>query len=257
MGRLGLKWEGHAAASAPAFHLPWIGIRLARSGRPAGAAVIVRNPIALARPSETIVLQAAELRQLLAVDDVRKVHVHDQGSGQELLVQAVDTNDDGVFDQLLFQAGFAPRQTRTFLLSVGERQIPRLEDYKTYGRFVRERRDDFAWENDRIAHRMYGPELETFPRSRSPAAPSTSGASASASWSSITGTWSTTITATTERAATSIRLASPAAAAAPESGPAASSTHPPISGIPTSSQPAPSACCSNSPTTPGPPPASA
>ena len=131
---------------------------------PPGAAVIVRNPIALARPSETIVLQAAELRQLLAVDDVRKVHVHDQDSGQELLVQAVDTNDDGIFEQLLFQAGFAPRQTRTFLLSVGERQIPRLEDYKTYGRFVRERRDDFAWENDRIAHRMYGPELETFPR---------------------------------------------------------------------------------------------
>jgi hypothetical protein len=131
---------------------------------PPGVTVTVRNPIALARPSETIVLQAAELRQLLGVDDVRKVHVRDQGSGQELLVQAVDSNDTGVFDQLLFQAGFAPRQTRTFLLSAGERQIPRLEDYKTYGRFVRERRDDFAWENDRIAHRMYGPELETFPR---------------------------------------------------------------------------------------------
>jgi hypothetical protein len=131
---------------------------------PPGAAVIVHNPIALARPGETIVLQAAELRQLLAVDDVRKVHVQDQRSGQELLVQAVDLNDDGLFEQLLFQAEFAPHQTRTFLLSVGERQIPRLEDYKTYGRFVRERRDDFAWENDRIAHRMYGPELETFPR---------------------------------------------------------------------------------------------
>jgi hypothetical protein len=131
---------------------------------PPGATVIVRNPIALARPSETVVLQAAELRQLLAVDDVRTIHVHDQRSGRELLVQAVDSNDDGVFEQLLFQAGFAPRQTRTFLLTVGERQIPRLEDYKTYGRFVRERRDDFAWENDRIAHRMYGQELETFPR---------------------------------------------------------------------------------------------
>jgi hypothetical protein len=31
---------------------------------------------------------------------------------------------------------------------------------------VRERRDDFAWENDRIAHRMYGKELETFPRDK-------------------------------------------------------------------------------------------
>jgi len=27
---------------------------------------------------------------------------------------------------------------------------------------VRERRDDFAWENDRVAHRMYGAALETW-----------------------------------------------------------------------------------------------
>ena len=129
-----------------------------------GVAVTVRNPLALARPSETIVLQAAELRQLLGVPDVRRVHVRDQRGGKDLLVQAVDTNDDGAFEQLLFQADLAPKETRTFLLVVGDRQIPRLEDYKTYGRFVRERRDDFAWENDRIAHRVYGKELETFPR---------------------------------------------------------------------------------------------
>ena len=30
-----------------------------------------------------------------------------------------------------------------------------------YGRFVRERFDDFVWENDLVAHRMYGPALET------------------------------------------------------------------------------------------------
>jgi hypothetical protein len=129
-----------------------------------GAAVTVRNPIEVARPSETIVLQAAELRQILGVDDVRKVHVRDERGGKDLLVQVVDTNDDGAFEQLLFQADLAPKETRTFLLTVGERQIPRLEDYKTYGRFVRERRDDFAWENDRIAHRIYGKELETWPR---------------------------------------------------------------------------------------------
>jgi hypothetical protein len=131
-----------------------------------GAAVTVRNPIGAARPSETIVLDAAQLRTLLPVDDVRKVHVRAEGSGEDLLVQAVDINDDGVFEQLLFQADFAPRQTRVFLLTVGARQLALAGDYKTYGRFVRERRDDFAWENDRIAHRMYGKELETFPRDK-------------------------------------------------------------------------------------------
>jgi len=129
-----------------------------------GAAVTVRNPIDLARPRETIVLPAAQLSTLLAVDDVRKIHVRAEGSDKDLLIQAVDTNDDGVFEEFLFQADFAPRQTRVFLLTVGDRQIASADDYKTYGRFVRERRDDFAWENDRIAHRMYGKELETFPR---------------------------------------------------------------------------------------------
>jgi hypothetical protein len=128
------------------------------------AVVTVTNPIDLARPSETIVLDAAQLRAVLAVDDVRKVHVRAEGSGQDLLVQAVDINDDGVFEQFLFQADLAPHQTRVFQLTVGERQTARADDYKTYGRFVRERRDDYAWENDRIAHRMYGKELETFPR---------------------------------------------------------------------------------------------
>jgi len=129
-----------------------------------GAVVTVRNPIDVARPSETIALDAAQLRTLLPVDDVRKVHVRAEGSDKDLLVQAVDTNDDGVFEQFLFQADFAPRQTRVFLLTVGEKQTAQAADYKTYGRFVRERRDDFAWENDRIAHRMYGKELETWPQ---------------------------------------------------------------------------------------------
>lgn len=128
------------------------------------AKVVVRNPIAMARPSETIVLQAAQLRSLLSVDDVRKIHVRDENSAKEVLIQAVDTNDDGTFEEFLFQADFAAKETRNFALSVGEKQVPKLQDFKAYGRFVQERRDDFAWENDRIAHRTYGVALETWPQ---------------------------------------------------------------------------------------------
>ena len=135
----------------------------ALSAAPA-ASVTVRNSLDIARTSETIVLDAAQLRTMLPVDDVRKVHVRPEGGDKDLIVQGVDTNDDGVLDQLIFQADFAAKQTRVFLLTVAERQIPGVADYKTYGRFVRERRDDFAWENDRIAHRMYGKELETWPQ---------------------------------------------------------------------------------------------
>ena len=128
----------------------------------ASATVTVKNPIDLARSSETIVLDAAELRRILGVKDVRRVHVRDARSSQDLLVQAVDLNDDGTQDQLLFQTDIGPSETRKFVLAVGELQIAAREQFKAYGRFVRERRDDFAWENDRIAHRMYGAALETW-----------------------------------------------------------------------------------------------
>ena len=125
---------------------------------PAGV-ITVRNPIDLARTSETIVLQAADLEKLLAVDDVRKVHVFDGVTHKDVLVQAVDLNDDGKFEQLIFQTDIGPGATKTFSVAAGARQVLKVEDFKAYGRFVRERRDDFAWENDRIAHRMYGAAL--------------------------------------------------------------------------------------------------
>jgi len=41
---------------------------------------------------------------------------------------------------------------------------PTPQQTKTYGRFVPERKEDFAWENDKIAFRMYGKELENTPK---------------------------------------------------------------------------------------------
>jgi len=143
------------------------GLSFMAAASPAAAAsssatVKVKNPIDLARSSETIVLDAAELRRILGVNDVRRVHVRDARSSQDLLVQAVDLNDDGTQDQLLFQTDIGPSETRKFVLTVGEIQVAAREQFKAYGRFVRERRDDFAWENDRIAHRTYGAALETW-----------------------------------------------------------------------------------------------
>lgn len=143
--------------------LGFVCLQVSAAASPA-VTVTVRNSTDLVRPSETIVLQAADLRRLLAVDDIRRVHVRDERSGQDLLTQAVDINDDEVFEELIFQADFAPRETREFVLTVGERRIPRPEDFRAYGRFVQERRDDFAWENDQIAHRMYGAALESWPQ---------------------------------------------------------------------------------------------
>ena len=127
-----------------------------------GAAVTVRNTLDLVRPSETIVLTGAAIRAAMPVEDLRTVHVTDDASGKDVVAQPIDLNDDGVFDEVIFQADLGPRAVRTFTVSVGPRQIHTTDQFKAYGRFVRERRDDFAWENDRVAHRMYGKALETW-----------------------------------------------------------------------------------------------
>jgi hypothetical protein len=73
----------------------------------------------------------------------------------------LDSDGDETPDQIVFQADFGPNESKAFTLRAGERASAVEADYKVYGRFVRERHDDFAWENDLVAHRVYGPDLET------------------------------------------------------------------------------------------------
>lgn len=120
------------------------------------------NRLALARPSQTIELSARDLAPL-AETDPQKIHVRD-AAGKEILCQAVDTDLDARHrpDIVIFQADFAPQETKTFTVSSGPKLAYSKPQFRAHGRFVRERFDDFAWENDRIAHRMYGKGLETW-----------------------------------------------------------------------------------------------
>ena len=113
--------------------------------------VTVHNDLPLARPSETVELTAAQLAPLGS--DLTKVHVFE--NGREVLAQALD-------GALVFQTDMPSRGTRTFELRTGEKRTYKPSDFRVYGRFNRERFDDFAWENDRVAHRMYGAALETW-----------------------------------------------------------------------------------------------
>jgi hypothetical protein len=127
----------------------------------------VSNELDAARPGETVEFAAAALAPCFKASDLAKVHVFEEPGGRELLVQAVDADSDWNPDQLVslvFQADFAPRQRREFRLALGEQPKPGRDQYRAYGRFVRERYDDFAWENDRVAFRMYGAALETWER---------------------------------------------------------------------------------------------
>ncbi len=63
-------------------------------------------------------------------------------------------------DKLLFQVDLAPGETRTFyILDASALAAVPPPIVKTMARYVPERYDDFAWESDRIAHRIYGQAL--------------------------------------------------------------------------------------------------
>ncbi|HKG80041.1 MAG TPA: DUF4861 family protein, partial [Pyrinomonadaceae bacterium] len=120
------------------------------------------NKLKIPRQHETIQLTIQDLAPL-GEKDLMKIHVRDS-SGKELVAQSVDTDYDEFHkpDIVIFQADFAPNETKTFVVTAGKKREYTKEDFRAYGRFVRERFDDFAWENDRIAHRTYGKALITW-----------------------------------------------------------------------------------------------
>jgi hypothetical protein len=122
--------------------------------------VTLANPLAAKRKAETIAIGLADLVKTVPGWDLKKTQVVD-ARGKPVLSQLVDSDGDETPDQIVFQADFGPSESKAFKLKVAERTSAAEADYKVYGRFVRERHDDFAWENDVIAHRVYGPDLET------------------------------------------------------------------------------------------------
>lgn len=120
------------------------------------------NKLKSARQGETIELAGKDLAAL-AEKDLMKLHVFDS-AGKEVLSQSVDTDYDDYHkpDVLIFQSDFAAGETKTFTVKTGAKREYKKDDFRAYGRFVRERFDDFAWENDLVAHRTYGKALITW-----------------------------------------------------------------------------------------------
>jgi hypothetical protein len=132
------------------------------TGHAGSLQVEVANPSDQNRADEVIELSAAQLAPL-GETNIQNLHVL-SASGTEVLCQAVDTDFDAYrrADQLIFLTNLKPSETQSFEIVAGKKQVYRLAQFRAHGRFVRERFDDFAWENDRIAHRMYGKGLETW-----------------------------------------------------------------------------------------------
>ncbi|MDB5119817.1 MAG: hypothetical protein JWN56_1035 [Sphingobacteriales bacterium] len=82
--------------------------------------------------------------------------VIDLASQKELPFQ-LEYKGEKTVQNLLIQVDLFAKQTLKITLKKGK---PTPLIAKTFGRYVPERKEDFAWENDKIAFRMYGQALE-------------------------------------------------------------------------------------------------
>jgi hypothetical protein len=128
--------------------------------------VTVRHDLKAARPAETITVPWAEVARRLPGALLQQLAVRD-AKGKVLpyqvtnvAPQARDPKGEGIaYGELIFQHDFAAgEQSARFTVEKTTAVAPPFP-VKAFARYVPERLDDFAWENDRIAHRTYGPAL--------------------------------------------------------------------------------------------------
>jgi unsaturated rhamnogalacturonyl hydrolase len=118
--------------------------------------VSVTNNLPIERPGETVAVEWDALVKLNP--NIRPDAVAVSENGKKLATQTIDANGDGKPEKLIFQVDF--KAGEKFKSLTVEAEPGPTTTVKTFGRFVPERMDDFAWENDRVAFRTYGKALE-------------------------------------------------------------------------------------------------
>lgn len=127
---------------------------VAAVGETAEVKIKVTNPLDEDREKETVSIDLKKLPY-----QIQKPSVYSEQPGKFVLCQVIDNDSDDKNDELVFQADFGPGQAQVFSISESN-TVPEVNIIeRTSAMFVPQRKDDFAWENDKIAFRVYGPEL--------------------------------------------------------------------------------------------------
>lgn len=110
-----------------------------------------RKAASIEVPLEKLFPKAQNITTLTVIDKHRK----------PLLTQLIDTDEDGQYDLLLFQYDLVSQKEYSFAIySQTNNNNNTGTNALSYAKFVPERIDDFAWENDKVAFRTYGPQAK-------------------------------------------------------------------------------------------------
>ncbi|SHG64001.1 DUF4861 family protein [Massilia sp. CF038] len=124
------------------------------------------HDLTIARPSETITVAWSEVNRALPGALIQRLAVRDK-NGRVLPHQVTNVaplakdpqNVGAAYGELIFQYSFAPgEKSATFTVEKTDELAP-VFPTAVNARYVQERLDDFAWENDLVAHRTYGTAL--------------------------------------------------------------------------------------------------
>lgn len=122
----------------------------------AQAEITISNPSKLVRTDEVVSIPWVEVVSAFKDIDTAHFMVVNGASGNKVPYQ-LEYQGNAQVQNLLLQVS-VPGSSRLVLQI--KKGTPLKVIPKTYCRFIQERKDDFAWENDKIAFRAYGKALE-------------------------------------------------------------------------------------------------
>lgn len=120
--------------------------------------IVIENKLQFDR-KEIVSVSLKNSKTFAKINDYAALLVKDE-KGKLLVTQLIDMDLDGTFDELLFQASVPATSKVTYTIFTDSELKTPAASLTTYAKFVPERIDDFAWENDKVAFRTYGPEAQ-------------------------------------------------------------------------------------------------
>ncbi|WP_286844646.1 MULTISPECIES: DUF4861 family protein [unclassified Proteiniphilum] len=120
-----------------------------------GLLMNISNPGSFDRDNEMVEVAWADVRQKLSLLPDQTIIVTND-AGKQTPCQLI-TNGTKEVESVIFPVSLKAGRTALYHISVGK---PESFEPLVYGRLVPERKDDFAWENNRTAFRVYGPALK-------------------------------------------------------------------------------------------------
>jgi unsaturated rhamnogalacturonyl hydrolase len=121
--------------------------------------IVITNPAGVNRQETLVELPYADFAKKLDKTTRKAFKIVNLLNSAELTYQLIYEGGKEV-KKIVLQVSVVPGGKVTAAVIAG---TPAKVPAKAYGRYVPERKDDYAWENDRIAFRMYGPALDKFP----------------------------------------------------------------------------------------------